>query len=86
MENLNQTTILNNYIFESNDKANHFSTVISEFKFYNRKRIIEHQFIEAKDIELNKVFVKCEENTYLEIQEYLKTKFGERGYYLKPTF
>lgn len=85
MENLNQTTILNNYIFESNDigKANHLWTVISEFKFLNKKTIIEHQFIEDTNSDNNKVIVKCEESTFLKIQDFLTNKFEEREYYLK---
>ncbi|MBI2281657.1 MAG: hypothetical protein HYU68_13360 [Bacteroidetes bacterium] len=79
---------LNNYIFESNDKdkANHLWTVISEFKFLNKKTIIEHQFVEANNSEINKVIVKCEETTFLKIQDFFKTKFEERGYYLKQIY
>lgn len=77
--------ILNKYIFESKDvrKANHLWTLISQFKFDNKKQIIEHQFIESKNKERNKVFVKCNEYTYLIIQEFINTNFHNRGYYLK---
>ena len=80
--------VTNKYTFESKnvDIANHFWTVISQFKFENKEQVIEHRFIEDKDEEFNKVFIKCNEDTYLKIQDYIKNKFNDRGYYLKPIF
>lgn len=78
---------LNKYIFESDDsRANILWTVISEFKFKSKKLIIRHQFIEAKSLELNKVLVECEENTYCELIKYINKTQKDKGYYLKSIY